>query len=169
MEIFDLYDRNMNLLENKMIRGTNSKAGEYHLVVHVWIKNSAGLYLMQQRSKTDDRFPFQWASCGGAVTTGEISLTTAQREVEEEMGITIDLHKFQKRNQYFVDTNTSNYIIDLYVVEEDVLLSDITLDYTEVKKVDYFTLDIIKDMIRQNKMWNYEKSNMTKKYFDHIL
>ncbi len=169
MEIFDLYDEGFNLLPGKRVRGSKSKKGEYNLVVHIWIKNSEGKYLMQKRNKTSDPIPYQWASTGGAVTTGEDSLHTAQREVEEEMGIFIPLDKFQFKTHFFVEIGDSNFITALYLVEEDVDISKLTLQESEVKMCEYFTLDEIKQKIKDNQCWEYEGSKSTKDYFSHII
>ena len=88
MELFDLYDKEGKLLDRTMERGTSNQKGEYHLVVHVWIRNSKGEYLMQQRNKESDPIPNQWASTGGAVTAGEDSIAGAIRETAEELGVT---------------------------------------------------------------------------------
>lgn len=167
MEIFDLYDKYLNLLPNKMVRGEQNGPGEYHIVVHVWIK-SGDKYLMQQRSKTTDRFPFQWASCGGAVTTGEDSKSTAQREVLEEMGIDIDIDKYEFKKHFFVETEYSNYVIALYVVEEDIKLEDLVLQESEVKRCQYFTLDEIKTKIKKRQCWRYQETESTKDYFSYL-
>lgn len=168
MEIFDLYDKDFNLLPHTMERGSRTNKGEYHLVVHVWIKNNQGMYLMQQRNKPTDRFPYQWASCGGAVTTGEESLITAQREVEEEMGILIPIEKFNLKNHYFVSTEYGNYIIALYLVEEEINIKDLTFDYKEVKRCKYFSLDEIKKLIKRHQCWDYEETKYTKGYYTHL-
>ncbi len=168
MEIFDLYDKDFNLLPHTMPRGERTKENEFHLVVHVWIKNKEGKYLMQQRNKSTDRFPYQWASCGGAVTTKENSLHTAQRETEEEMGILIPLNKFQLKTHYFVETKNGNYIIALYLVEQDIKLNTLTLDYNEVKRCDYVSLEEIHNKIRKNQCWDYEETKYTKGYYTHL-
>ena len=46
MEIFDLYDKDFNQLPQKMNRGSQNYKGEFHLVVHVWVKNSKNKYLI---------------------------------------------------------------------------------------------------------------------------
>lgn len=169
MEIFDLYDREFNLLPHKIERSSKTKDGEYHLVVHIWIKNSDGKYLMQKRNKATDRIPFQWAATGGAVTTGEDSLHTAQREVEEEMGILIPIEKFQFKTHFFIETEDGNYITALYLVEEDVDIDSLTLQLSEVKRCDYFSLEEIKQMIKDKQCWRYEDHDSTKDYFSHII
>jgi len=86
MEIWDLYSLDGEIIgEHK--RGTPMPEDGYHLVVHVWIRNSEGKYLMTQRSANKKTFPLAWECVGGSVLQGEDSLTAALREVAEEVGI----------------------------------------------------------------------------------
>ena len=61
--------------------------GYCHLVVHVWIRNSKGEYLVSQRSANRPVNPLLWECVGGSVLKGEDSLTAALREVKEEIGL----------------------------------------------------------------------------------
>ena len=49
MEIWDLYDRYRNII-GEHIRGKELPENGFHLVVHIWVKNSKGQYLISQRS-----------------------------------------------------------------------------------------------------------------------
>ena len=75
---------------------------------------------------------------------------------------------FQFKKSFLVDDAFSNYIIDLYLIEEDINLQDLTFDFNEVKRASYFSLEMIKNKIQKNQMWNYEETNMTKAYFTHL-
>ena len=87
MELWDLYTENRELTGQTHIRGGIIPARSYHLVVHVWIKNSKGEYLISQRSATRPTFPLMWECVGGSVLAGEDSLTGAIREAKEEVGL----------------------------------------------------------------------------------
>ena len=87
MEIWDLYDENKNVTGRYCIRGNEIPDNLYHLVVHVWIKNSKGEYLISQRSENRPKFPLKWECVGGSVLKGETSLQGALRETKEEIGI----------------------------------------------------------------------------------
>lgn len=87
MELWDLYDENRRILGRDHIRGDAIPADCYHLVVHVWIRNSKGEYLISQRSASRKSFPLMWECTGGSVLKGEDSLNAAVREVKEEIGL----------------------------------------------------------------------------------
>ena len=85
MEIWDLYNLNGEII-GEHTRGTMMPENGYHLVVHVWIRNSEGKYLMTKRSANKKTFPLTWECVGGSVLQGEDSFTAALREVREEVG-----------------------------------------------------------------------------------
>ena len=87
-EMWDLYDKNRNPLNKKVLRGTVLSDDEYHLVVYAWIKNSEGKYLISQRAKRKAQ-PLMWECTGGSVKSGENTYQGAIREVSEELGINI--------------------------------------------------------------------------------
>lgn len=89
MELWDLYNERRELTGRSHIRGEKVPEGCYHLVVHVWIRNSRGEYLISQRSADRPMFPLMWECVGGSVLQGEDSLAGALREVKEEVGLTL--------------------------------------------------------------------------------
>lgn len=90
MELWDLYNKDRELIGKTHVRGEAIPEGCFHLVVHVWIRNKHGEYLISQRSANRPTFPLMWECVGGSVTAGEDSLTGALREVLEEVGIALD-------------------------------------------------------------------------------
>ncbi len=87
MELWDLYNENRECTGRTHIRGEKIPQGFYHLVVHVWIRNSKGQFLISQRSADRPTFPLMWECVGGSALAGEDSLTAALREAKEEVGI----------------------------------------------------------------------------------
>lgn len=168
MEIFDLYDINGVLLDKKMMRGESNQKGEFHLVVHIWIKNSNGQYLIQQRNKLTDRIPFQWAATGGAVSSGEDSITGAIRETYEELGRLFKKEQFELLNRFYSEDPLANYITDLYIIKEDVLIKDLSIDKVEVKDLKYFTMEEYKTLIKNDNAWNYERLVSRTGYYEAL-
>ena len=58
-EIWDLYNEKRELIGKDHVRGEQLPIDGYHLVVHVWIRNSKGEYLISQRSANRTKFPRQ--------------------------------------------------------------------------------------------------------------
>ena len=154
MEIWDLYDKERNVI-GEHIRGNEMPEGGYHLVVHIWIKNPDGKYLMTQRSKTKKTYPLKWECVGGSVLQGETSIHAAFREVKEEVGIDLDPEKgglvfTQVRDT--VDGRRINDINDIYLYTYDgeVDLAAATTD--EVNRAVWMDRDGILDLISRGEM-----------------
>ncbi|CAM9842287.1 unnamed protein product [Chrysoparadoxa australica] len=63
--------------------------GDWHRAVHIWLMNNQGEIVMQKRSPHKDTYPGMWdVSVGGHMTSGDDSMVTAQKELEEELGLT---------------------------------------------------------------------------------
>ena len=93
MECFDLYNEHRQQTGETMVRGTQTPAGRYRLVVHICIFNSNGELLIQQRQPFKKGWSNLWdVTVGGAVTAGETSQQGAHRELLEELGPRLYFH-----------------------------------------------------------------------------
>lgn len=89
-EIWDLYNEKRERTGRDQVRGEEIPKGYYHLVVHVWIRNRCGKYLISQRSADRPTHPLKWECVGGSVLKGEDSLTGALQETKEEVGLSLE-------------------------------------------------------------------------------
>lgn len=152
-EIWDLYDENRELLGKDHVRGEQLPIGGYHLVVHVWIRNSKGEYLIAQRSANRPTFPLMWECVDGSVVKGEDSLQGVLREVKEEVGIDLLPEKGQvvlsdiKKIEF---GKVVNKIVDVWLFDYDgeVDLGNATTD--EVEQVDWMNREQIKELFEHN-------------------
>ena len=94
MEYNDIYDKNRNLTGRVHRRGTRWKAGEYGLVVCVWVYDGNGNLLLTRRAPGKS-FAGTWENSGGAAKAGESSLQAIARELFEETGIQADPEEFE--------------------------------------------------------------------------
>lgn len=157
MEKWDLYNKNKELLNIVHNRGEKIPDGCYHLVVHIWIKNSKGQYLISQRSANKSTFPLMWETVGGAVISGETSLEAAIRETKEEVGI--DLSNVSGKLLFTQVRENLKDIMDVYEYEYngEISLANATTD--EVCDIKWATKGEIK------KMFNIDIFVKTLKYF----
>lgn len=165
MEFFDLYDRTGSKLNKTIPRGGRTNPGEYHSVVHIWIQNNNGDFLIQQRNKSTDVYPYQWAPTAGAVISGESDIEAAIRETKEEVGLDVEIDQMIHLDTFYVDNVRCNYIIQLFYTKLDISLNDIKFDPIEVKAVDFKSLEEINDMIRKNTFWSYELEDIGYNYY----
>jgi 8-oxo-dGTP pyrophosphatase MutT (NUDIX family) len=99
MELCDLVDEQGAPTSQTVPRGTPLAPGEYYQVVHVWIRNEAGEYLVQQRAHDLDTDPDVWAVTAGYVQAGEDRMSAAVRETREELGLALQPDQLRRLRQ----------------------------------------------------------------------
>ncbi|MBC2019147.1 NUDIX hydrolase [Listeria seeligeri] len=136
MEEWDLLNVNRERTGKTHIRGEKLADGDLHLVIHVCIFNQKGQLLIQKRQKDKESWPNYWDfSAAGSALKGETSRQAAEREVQEELGITIDLSKTRAKFSYHFDEGFDDY----WFITEDVELKDLTLQKEEVADARFVT------------------------------
>ena len=154
MEVWDLYNLNGEII-GEHIRGTELPEEGFHLVVHVWVKNSEGKYLMTQRSANKSSFPLKWECVGGSVLKGESSIHAAVREVYEEVGISFPMEEgkllFTKIRKT-IGGKRYNDIVDVWFFKYDgqVQLENATTD--EVQQVKWMSREEIETLRQENEL-----------------
>jgi 8-oxo-dGTP pyrophosphatase MutT (NUDIX family) len=134
-EIWDLYNERRELTGREQIRGEEIPEGYYHLVVHVWIRNCKGEYLISQRSADRPMHPLMWECVGGSVLKGETSLEGALRETREEVGLHLSPEKGTLVNSTVgrvIDGVRFSDIVDVWLFEYD---GDVDLSHATTKEV----------------------------------
>lgn len=125
-ELWDVYDVNRHRTGRTHRRGDALPAGDYHLVVDIWIRNRAGEYLLTKRSPNKG-FPNMWEMTGGSALAGDDSLTAAMREVREETGLLLRRETGRLIWQY----TRSDSHKDVWLFEEEFDLDSVVLQEGE--------------------------------------
>ncbi len=155
MELWDIYDKDRVKTGKTMVRGSEFAPESYHLVVHVCIFNSKGKMLIQQRQPFKEGFSNMWdITVGGSATTGDSSQTAAEREVFEEIGLKLDLQGIRPH----LTVNFDCGFDDIYLVEQDVDITTLTLQESEVQRVKWATMEEIFALIDSGAFIPYYKS-----------
>jgi 8-oxo-dGTP diphosphatase len=113
MELCDILDEFGTRTGRAVTRGTKLAPGEFILVVHVWIRDETGRYLIQQRALNLEVEPGIWATTAGHVQSGEDSLAGAIRETSEELGLQLAPAHFRRLDRLKI----KNRIEDLWLAE----------------------------------------------------
>ncbi|KAF0931070.1 hypothetical protein E2562_002439 [Oryza meyeriana var. granulata] len=131
--------------------------GDYHRAVHVWIySESTRELLLQRRADCKDSWPGQWdISSAGHISAGDSSLSSAQRELDEELGIKLPSDAFELLFVFLQEcvinngTYTNNEYNDVYLVTTltPIPLEAFTLQESEVSAVKYMRLDEYKSCL----------------------
>lgn len=155
MEEFDLYDRDRMPSGKKITRGKRPPNGLYHIVVHVCIFNAAGEMLIQKRSHLKNAWPGLWDfSIGGAAQAGETSAQAAERELMEELGLSIDFSNLRPKFTFNFPTGFD----DVYVLFLNPDFENLHLQADEVTEVKWATKHEIHQMIDAGEFIKYHHS-----------
>ena len=111
-------------------RGTQLKDVEYYLGVHVYIYNTEGEFLLQQRSYNKNFLPGGWDVVLEHIVAGETSVEGAIRGITEEVGICIPKSDMKLAGRFI--WNTYHHIIDVYFAKADFAISELSLRNEEV-------------------------------------
>ncbi|MCI9234286.1 MAG: NUDIX domain-containing protein [Bacilli bacterium] len=142
IEYFDVLDENGNKTGKVKTKENIIKDRDFYRIVNLWIINpNTKQILIQKRSNNKDVSPNKWdLTSGGHVEAGETSLEAIIRETKEELGIDISNDKILKVFEVKYDKMKRNFV-DVYLLEKDVSIKDIKLQYDEVSDVRYFSLE----------------------------
>ena len=109
-----------------------------HRAVHLFIFNREGELFLQKRSRWKDRHPLLWdSSAAGHVDAGEDYDETANRELEEELGVKTELNRVVK---LACSERTGWEFIWLYRGEHD---GPFRLAKAEIEHGEFFPVEVV--------------------------
>ena len=127
MEYVDVLDEQGNKMGKTKLRSEVHDDGDWHGGADVWLLNSRGELLLQLRSKTKLACPNFWdISAAGHAIAGDDRMTTALKEVKEELGITLRPKQLeligQIRTQTILNNGTliNNEFNNIYLARVDI-------------------------------------------------
>lgn len=132
-------------------KGKPMNPGEYHMAATVWIRDREGKFLLSRRLPTASHDAGCWEPTGGSALAGEDSLTTALREVREELGLSLDPAKgtlFKRYNWPHHDGKGMAHIC-VWIFESDVSLDEVVLLPTETCDAMWADEDTIRRLIEE--------------------
>lgn len=152
MEKYDIYDLLRNKTGRTAQRGSKSEEGDYRLAVTVCIFNSKDQMLIQQRQPFKDDWSNMWDfTAAGSAVYGETPQMAVERELFEELGLKIS---FQGIRPNFT-VNFDKGFNDFFLLEKDIELNTLVLQYDEVKSVKWAGKSEILTMIKQGEFITY--------------
>ncbi len=155
MELFDIYDQERRLTGRTAERGTKLSVGDFRLVVNLSILNSDNQLLIQQRQPFKEGWPNMWdISAGGSAVSGETSQEAIARETQEEIGLHYDFSEMRP----FFTLNFDEGFDDYYMLYQDIALSELRLQTSEVQAVKWATREVVQALILSGEFIPYHKS-----------
>lgn len=129
-------------------------------VVTICIKNQQNKLLIQKRSQIKGG---KYGITSGHTLIGEKAKEGAIREIKEE--ISLDVKKQELKLIY--KTEIDKIIYNLYYVQKEIDLSNLSLQKEEVEKVYWYTLEEINKLIQANEF--YDKQIEVFKIFERYI
>jgi len=151
MELWDVLDADGNKVGKIHERGKPMAQGEYHLVVDVWIMDGKGNFLISKRTATKHPDPDKWEPTCGCAIMHDDSLSAALREVEEELGITLNPQNGKMIKRFKVGRDN---IVDVWLFRQEVDIDTVILHPEETSDVMWATMDTIRQLINNSDFIN---------------
>jgi len=146
-EYNDIYDEEGNRTGRVHRRGSAWKAGEFGLVVCVWVHDGKGKLLLTRRAP-EKSFPGTWENSGGAAKSGETSRQAIVRELFEETGIRAEESEFELLGT----GKDAHTFYDFYCLRREVPLEHIVLLPGETDGVKWVDFETVHGMIRDGEI-----------------
>lgn len=161
MEFWDILDETGKKIYRAPVKPPMSlKPGEYHLTVHVWVKNDKGEFLIQRRADSREILPGVWAATTGSALSGETSANAAVRELYEELGVKAVPEQLKFKKRFLRETS----IADLWVMQANIPLTRLVLQREEVAQAKWVDAKELRFMLAQGVFFDYGKE-----YFDVVF
>ena len=164
--MFDIVDKNGIPTGKTVSREIAHRDGIMHRTAHVAVlqrENGKTQILLQKRAANKDSFPgcFDMSSAGH-IDAGEAPLTSAMRELKEELGIDaeitdlnpIGMVRINYVDEFHGEVFRDNEIAYLYAYEKDINKDELLLQEEEVETVEWFDLDyVISETAKENPLF----------------
>lgn len=127
------------------------KNGWFHATVHIWLFTTDKKILLQKRALTKKVFPGLWdISVAGHIGAGETILTSAKREILEEIGLELQEKELIKIGTRVHKVTHANGIQDnehhhVFIAELKVPISTLKIQEEEVAAIKLFDLEVLKN------------------------
>ena len=160
MEYFDIVDENGQPTGEIIARDVAHRDGIKHRTAHVWVvrkKKNGYDILLQKRTLEKDSFPGMYdTSSAGHIPSGEEPLSSALRELEEELGIKAAAEelsyagtfRIQYEKEFHGKMFRDNEVTWVFVYEKPVDIKHISLQASEVDEVRWFDMEEVWNEIR---------------------
>lgn len=153
-EMIDILDETNGDLTGEIISKNEAhKTGKWHGSIHIIIINKDSTRtLLQKRCAEKKLYPNMWdIAVGGHISAGETAILTAERELQEELGLNIKDFEIKQIDRVKEQLNNngiiSNEFVTIYIVKGDIDISDIKLQKEEVSEAKWCSKDELNQLI----------------------
>ena len=145
-EMVDILNEDGSYTGRKELKSLAHKNGLFHPTIHVWLYTRNGQLLIQKRGKNKKSYPLLWdVSVAGHIGAGEDIVTSAIREVEEEIGLELEPHELAKIGVFKSQKDHSADFRDYefhhsFIAELKVPLNSLVRQDSEVEEIALISL-----------------------------
>lgn len=162
-ELIDVLDENGILTGEVLPRSEVHKRGLWHRSIAVAIVNEKNEILLQQRSATKEKNAGMWdISVAGHISSGHDALSTAAREINEEVSVLLgyrtEIKDFRymycfRKEQKFSEDFIERQFYDFFILRTSGV-DDKTLYFQkeEVQAVKFVNLSTLQNMIENHEL-----------------
>jgi isopentenyl-diphosphate delta-isomerase len=160
-ELIDVLDKNGRPTGEQKTKLQIFDDRDYRNVVHVWLINSEGQLLVQQRAHKGLWNDLWDVSVGGGVAAREDPIFSAARELEEELGVKVAQSELIKLGVWettkpLPEMNKTTYEFShTFLLKADVQTADLKLEPKEVAQVKFMLLSELKSAINSKEYKNW--------------
>lgn len=161
MEYIDVLNENGVKTKEVLSRDEVHKKGLWHRISLVAVINDDNEILLQRRSMQCKKFPGLWdLAMASHVQAGEDSVTTAVREINEEIGLQIE-YKAKVRDFRFITSFRNhhtfgdiieNQYYDLFILRKNIEIEDLEYNDNEVMDAKWVDYTELQKFIKQNQL-----------------
>lgn len=147
----------------KILKKVAHKDGTWHGSIHILIVNEEkNKTLLQKRCELKDLYPNTWdIAVGGHISAGEDDFISAERELEEELGLNPKDYKleFLGKTKECLNNNgvISNEFVSIFVVYANIDIHSITLQEEEVSEIKWCSKEELNKFIEDKVIIPHEK------------
>ncbi len=155
-ELIDILDEKTGERTGKTIMKKEAhRTGTWHGSIHILLVNKKhDKTLLQKRCETKALYPNTWdIAVGGHIGAGEDDITSAKRELEEELGLDSSKYKLEyiEKNPEMLNNGgvISNEWVSIFVLYADIDINEITLQEEEVSEAKWCSKEELNTFIKE--------------------
>ena len=145
------------------------KKGLIHREAYVYLINSLGKVLLQKRKDNG-----LWDhSAAGHFSEHESYIEGAKRELEEELGVRINLGDLKEITYKRIDSikpNKKNLrFVKVYLVKKKIDLNDFKIDYNELTEIKFFDKKELQNLLNQPHLLTRSAKVLIEEYIMNLI